>query len=78
MMQLFSKCHAFIRCAYKENIDEEERDCCSMFYPVFTENGFCFAFNLNYTLNDCPWYCRSTSSEQFLKVSEEAVHITSK
>lgn len=35
-------------------MEEGERDCCTLLFPVFTENGFCFAFNLNYTAHDWP------------------------
>ena len=69
---MFSRCHAFTRCAYKQSIDEEERECCSLLYPVFTENGFCFAFNLNYTANDCPWYYRI--NQMTSKLSHEIIY----
>uniref|UniRef100_A0A182J395 Uncharacterized protein n=1 Tax=Anopheles atroparvus TaxID=41427 RepID=A0A182J395_ANOAO len=37
----------FAVCRYKD----EDIDCCEMFKPMYTEHGFCFAFNARYTNN---------------------------
>ncbi|XP_058127127.1 sodium channel protein Nach [Anopheles ziemanni] len=37
----------FAMCRYKD----EDIDCCEMFKPMYTEHGFCFAFNARYTNN---------------------------
>ncbi|KAK3917347.1 Sodium channel protein Nach [Frankliniella fusca] len=52
--QLMSGCEAFRDCAYKQSVEEARQDCCSMLFPVYTEHGFCHAFNLNYTIDDYP------------------------
>lgn len=52
--QVFSSCEAFTECAYKQGLDEGSRSCCEFLHPVFTENGFCYAFNLNHTISDMP------------------------
>ncbi|XP_052132722.1 sodium channel protein Nach-like [Frankliniella occidentalis] len=52
--QLVSGCSAFTDCAYKQTIEDDRRDCCSLLWPVYTEHGFCHAFNLNYTALDYP------------------------
>ncbi|KAJ1521038.1 hypothetical protein ONE63_002749 [Megalurothrips usitatus] len=44
----------FTQCAYKRSLAEETRDCCELLFPVFTEHGLCFAFNLNHSLPDWP------------------------
>ncbi|XP_041769946.1 sodium channel protein Nach [Anopheles merus] len=37
----------FAACRYKD----EDIDCCEMFKPMYTEHGFCYAFNARYTNN---------------------------
>ncbi len=46
-----SDCSAFTDCAYKQTLEDDRRDCCGMIWPVYTEHGFCHAFNLNYSID---------------------------
>lgn len=50
-MQVVSRCHVLIECAWK---GEAEQDCCPYFTPIFTENGFCYSFNLGFNETDWP------------------------
>ncbi|XP_034244838.1 sodium channel protein Nach-like [Thrips palmi] len=53
---VFSQCHVFTQCAYKQSLEDDAKDCCSFLHPIFTENGFCYSFNLNHTMKDMPGY----------------------
>ncbi|KAK3911908.1 Sodium channel protein Nach [Frankliniella fusca] len=47
-----SRCEVLVECAYK---GELEIECCSYFTPIFTEHGFCFAFNLRFNETEWPY-----------------------
>uniref|UniRef100_A0A182QA18 Uncharacterized protein n=1 Tax=Anopheles farauti TaxID=69004 RepID=A0A182QA18_9DIPT len=49
----------FASCRYKD----EDIDCCEMFKPLYTEHGFCYAFNARYTNN---WQVEVLNTEVYV------------
>lgn len=41
----------FLECEFKA----EEYDCCYGFFPIFTENGYCYSFNSKHYEIKLPW-----------------------
>ncbi|KAJ1532259.1 hypothetical protein ONE63_000875 [Megalurothrips usitatus] len=48
--EVVSRCHVLVECAWKGDM---ELDCCPFFTPIFTENGFCYTFNMRF--NETEW-----------------------
>lgn len=42
----------FYECEWKGDSEE----CCDLLFPVFTEMGFCYAFNSRHAERTWPWY----------------------
>uniref|UniRef100_A0A182N1I6 Uncharacterized protein n=1 Tax=Anopheles dirus TaxID=7168 RepID=A0A182N1I6_9DIPT len=49
----------FATCRYKD----EDIDCCEIFKPLYTEHGFCYAFNARYTNN---WQVEVLNTEVYV------------
>ncbi|XP_034240067.1 sodium channel protein Nach-like [Thrips palmi] len=50
--EVVSRCHVLVECAWK---GDPELDCCPFFTPIFTENGFCYSFNLAFNETEWPY-----------------------
>ncbi|KOB74468.1 Uncharacterized protein OBRU01_09119 [Operophtera brumata] len=60
----------FFDCEWKGDSEE----CCDLLMPVFTEMGFCYAFNSRHAEKSWPWFIYIHSTEEMAGLEQSAQH----